>query len=144
MSVTCFFADTLQSFAQRLTITVRVRDKSNESAKKNLTASVGHDLQRNLPDGLQAEFVVHGRRQFRCESVHETSFPGAEANAISPPKPAKARPAVGARVKVLTENEDKEGLYYDDDRVAWHSRTDLRSCCDTLNEAAAARLVRRE
>ena len=43
----------------------------------------------------------------------------AEANAISPPKPTKARPVVGARVKVLTENEDKEGLYYDDDRVAW-------------------------
>eukprot|EP00435_Cladocopium_sp_Y103_P011031 s380_g2.t2 len=38
-------------------------------------------------------------------------------NAISPPKPAKERLAVGARVRVTVENEDKEGLYFDDDRV---------------------------
>lgn len=42
-----------------------------------------------------------------------------KANAISPEKPAKERLAVGARVRVLIENEGKEGLYFDDDRVAW-------------------------
>ena len=54
-------------------------------------------------------------RPYRRTSIRRNG--GAEANAISPPKPAKARPEVGARVKVLTENEDKEGLYYDDDRA---------------------------
>ena len=38
-------------------------------------------------------------------------------NAISPEKPPKKRLAVGTRVRVVTENEDKEGLYFDDDRV---------------------------
>lgn len=42
-----------------------------------------------------------------------------KANAISPEKPAKERLAVGARVRVVIENEGKEGLYFDDDRVAW-------------------------
>ena len=44
-------------------------------------------------------------------------------NAISPEKPPtvkeKVRLAVGARVKVIVENEDKEGLYFDDDREPW-------------------------
>lgn len=47
---------------------------------------------------------------------------GAKDNALSPARPAKERLAVGARVRVTVENEDKEGLYFDDDRVPWQRK----------------------
>eukprot|EP00438_Fugacium_kawagutii_P024242 Skav223103 [mRNA] locus=scaffold419:633123:635231:+ [translate_table: standard] len=51
------------------------------------------------------------------KSPKEPLADGARANAISPEKPAKERLTIGARVRVVIENEGKEGLYFDDDRV---------------------------
>ena len=92
------------------------------------TISTGRGLQKDLPDGprtlcrIGSEIGVEFGLPWHVLEMRLSRDLSAEANAISPPKPAKARPAVGARVRVLTENEDKEGLYYDDDRVAGQAR----------------------
>ncbi|CAE7569585.1 hypothetical protein AK812_SmicGene34361 [Symbiodinium microadriaticum] len=74
-----------------------------------------HRRRRDSRDGSLGKGA--GTKKKDASRSRSAKKPARRANAISPPKPAKARPAVGARVKVLTENEDKEGLYYDDDRV---------------------------
>ena len=58
----------------------------------------------------------------RCNSSCSTVVDHlAEDNALSPKKsqPPKERLAIGARIRVIIENEDKEGLYFDDDRAPW-------------------------
>ncbi|CAL1158394.1 unnamed protein product, partial [Cladocopium goreaui] len=64
-----------------------------------------------------AENEDKGKKNGRAARSRSAKHKRRGDNAISPARPAKERLAVGARVRVTVENEDKEGLYFDDDRV---------------------------
>eukprot|EP00439_Symbiodinium_sp_Y106_P058152 s1633_g8.t1 len=97
----------------------RRRRAEDHKRRRSSGSRRGHRHHRRRRDSRDGSLRKGAGKKTQKDASRSRSAkkPARRANAISPPKPAKARPAVGARVKVLTENEDKEGLYYDDDRV---------------------------
>lgn len=95
----------------------RKRRRSSRSSRRDRREREPHRRHRRHDRDADVDKDGKGKKNGRAARSRSAKHKRRGDNAISPARPAKERLAVGARVRVTVENEDKEGLYFDDDRV---------------------------